>query len=252
MTLKELDDYFKSFLNLENYSSDISKNGIQVENNCKEITKVAFAVDACAETINRAANENCQVLFVHHGLFWGHEETITGSHYKRISALIKNNIALYACHAPLDANPYVGNNYGLAKRLNLEEIQPFAYWRDMLMGVIGDFEKSKSIDEVIKLLFSDGNKPYTVLPFGKKEIQKVVIISGGGGSDLSQAIKANADLFITGDFPHEQYHVALENQINVIAGGHYQTETIGVQSVAQKLKQEKGIETVFIDVPTGL
>ena len=44
----------------------------------------------------------------------------------------------------------------------------------------------------------------------------------------------------------------LENHFNVIAAGHYQTETVGVQLVAEKLEKEQNIETVFIDVPTGL
>ena len=70
--------------------------------------------------------------------------------------------------------------------------------------------------------------------------------------DLDQAITAGYDAFVTGEIGHEQYHVALESKINVIAGGHYQTETIGVQQVMQKLQQEMQVETLFIDVPTGL
>ncbi|MBO7136631.1 MAG: Nif3-like dinuclear metal center hexameric protein, partial [Spirochaetaceae bacterium] len=84
MNQHELDKYFRSFLNIEMFQSDVSKNGIQVENSGMEIKKVAFAVDACEETISRAAEWGAQMLFVHHGLFWGHEQTITGIHYKLI------------------------------------------------------------------------------------------------------------------------------------------------------------------------
>ena len=41
-------------------------------------------------------------------------------------------------------------------------------------------------------------------------------------------------------------------KINVIAGGHYETETVGVSLVAEKLQRETGIETVFIESETGL
>ena len=44
----------------------------------------------------------------------------------------------------------------------------------------------------------------------------------------------------------------MEAGINVVAGGHYQTETVGVSLVMEKLAQETGVETVFIQVPTGL
>jgi putative NIF3 family GTP cyclohydrolase 1 type 2 len=35
-------------------------------------------------------------------------------------------------------------------------------------------------------------------------------------------------------------------------GGHYRTETWGVGAVAGYLSDELGLETTFIDVPTGL
>ena len=74
MTLKEIDGYFNSFLKKENFPADPSRNGIQIENSDvlhKEIKKVAFAVDACETTVLQAAKENADLLFVHHGLFWG-------------------------------------------------------------------------------------------------------------------------------------------------------------------------------------
>ena len=40
--------------------------------------------------------------------------------------------------------------------------------------------------------------------------------------------------------------------INMISGGHYQTETLGVNLVKEKLEKETGIECIFIDLPTKL
>ena len=70
MTLVELDEYFRSFLKMDDFYGDPSQNGIQVQNGnpCeKQINKVAFAVDACQETISKAAKEGAGLLFVHHG-----------------------------------------------------------------------------------------------------------------------------------------------------------------------------------------
>lgn len=255
MTLFEIDEYFRSFLKIEEFGADSSQNGIQVQNenpNKTSITKVAFAVDACLETIEQAAKENAQILVVHHGLFWGHESVLTGSHYKRISALVKNNMALYACHIPLDANELVGNNYGLARRLKLQSLAPFGNWHGMSLGVKGVLPKPLTLENLVETLLPGGIKPITVLNFGIKQIKTVAIISGGAGDMLEQAIDAELDVFITGEVGHEQYHQALENGINLVAGGHYQTETIGVSLLADKLQIEKRIETIFIDIPTGL
>lgn len=255
MTLTELNRYFNSFLHKEDYDSDISLNGIQISNsapNEKQITKVAFAVDACRETARKAAEAGAQVLFVHHGLFWGHCETITGTHYQRVAEFIKNDIALIAYHIPLDANEFVGNNFGIAKRIGLEKVRPFGKWRGMTLGASGELPQECTIEELAKKLFPNGEKPANIFPFGKKMIKKVAVISGGSGDDFDQAVKIGADAYITGEVGHEEYHAIEESQINVIAGGHYNTETVGVQLVQKRLEEDKGIETVFIDIPTGL
>ncbi|MBR2362435.1 MAG: Nif3-like dinuclear metal center hexameric protein [Spirochaetaceae bacterium] len=255
MTLHQLDDYFRSFLNMEHYRGDPSLNGIQVENSQpegKEIRKVAFAVDACQETISRAAAVGADLLFVHHGFFWGQCQTITGAHYQRIRQLLEMDMALYACHIPLDANELVGNNYGLARRLELQDLRPFGDWHGMTIGVGGTFPAPATLDSLVQRLFPGGEKPLHLLPFGKKEISTVAIVSGGAARELSQAIEQGYDAFVTGEIGHEQYHQAMEAGINVVAGGHYQTETVGVSLVMEKLARETGIDIVFIQVPTGL
>ena len=255
MTLTELDAYFNGFLHKEDFAADPSRNGIQIENSApaaKQITKVAFAVDACEATARRAAQAGAGLLFVHHGLFWGGCQPITGTHYRRIKAFLDADLALYASHIPLDANALVGNNYGIAARLELQDVTPFGSWRGMKLGAIGRLPAPVTLSELEKRLFPHGERALHILPFGKPLVQKVAVISGGAGEDFAQAVEAGADVFITGEVGHEEYHPIEESGINVIAGGHYQTETVGVQLVQQKLAADCGIETVFIDLPTGL
>jgi len=255
MTLIQLNDYFNSFLKKENFAADPSRNGIQIQNSLpdeKQIKKVAFAVDACEESALQAAKLKADVLFVHHGLFWGDCQPVTGSFYKRISAFIKNDIALCAYHLPLDANIPYGNNYGLAQRINLQNISEFGQWRGMTLGLKGELPQVLSIDELTQKVLLPGERPLKVMPFGKKEIKTVGIISGGGAEDVADAIEIGLDAYITGEMEHKLYHFVKENNMNMIAGGHYQTETTGVNLVRQKLEQETDIECVFINLPTEL
>ena len=241
MTLNELDSYFKTLLKIEDFTNDVSVNGIQIQNSSpdtKQIKKVCFAVDACEQTALKAAELGADVLFVHHGLFWPHGEVLTGAAYKRVSAFVKNDLALYACHIPLDANNPYGNNYGLAARIGLEDVTPFASWRGMILGVKGKLK--------------DGEKPLKILPFGKERISTVGIVSGGAAEDVEQAIELGLDAFITGEIEHQLYHYIKESGINFLALGHYNTETVGVSLLAEKLAKDTGIETRFIDFPTGL
>ena len=255
MTLKELDEYFRGFLQPENFPGDPSRNGIQIQNSEPEkkgIKKIAFAVDACLETVERAAKEGADMLFVHHGLFWGGCELLTGSFYSRVSAFLKNDIALYAMHLPLDANNPCGNNYGLASRIGLKKPEGFGEWRGMIIGVKGELETPLTVEELAEKTLNPGEKPLCVLPFGKEKIKTVGIISGGADEDVGQAVEQGLDAYITGEISHQLYHYVKESKINMISAGHYQTETVGVNLVAKKVQEELGIQTVFIDFPTYL
>lgn len=255
MTLVEINNWFNSFLKKEDFPSDISLNGIQIQNSepeSKQIKKIAFAVDACEETAKRAAEAGADLLFVHHGLFWGGCQTITGSFYKRISTFIKNDLALCAYHIPLDANNPYGNNWGLAARLGLRNCESFGTWRGMVLGVKGELSEELTINELAERVLRKGVTPRSVLSLGKEKIKTVGIISGGASDDVADAIEQGLDCYITGEFAHEDYHLAREMGINVIGGGHYETETVGVSLVMEKVEKELGIECIFVDVPTNL
>ena len=255
MNALELAAHLDARLNTAEFSAkDISLNGLQVAASKKPVKKAAFAVDACMESIRRAAAAGADVLVVHHGLFWGAPLAITGAHYGRVKALLDADMALYAAHIPLDAHPELGHNACIARAIGLDpsSIKPFGEWRGMVIGRMGCFAQEETLDSVLAKLFTNGEKPAHLLPFGPKSMRTAGVVSGGGGGDLAQAIDAGLDLFITGEIGHEQYHEALEAGISVIAGGHYQTEVFGLKALAKELSQQTGIEAFFVDVPTGL
>ena len=117
MELLALAAYLDDLLGCASFH-DSSANGIQVENRAP-INKVALAVDACLEAIEKAAAQNCNLLIVHHGLFWGAQQLMLDPHYSRIRALIEADMALYAAHLPLDAHPQLGHNAQIARALEL-------------------------------------------------------------------------------------------------------------------------------------
>ena len=252
MKLKELDSYFRSFLAIDELSgTDVSLNGIQVENDA-DITCIAFAVDACMETFRRAKEAGAQMVFVHHGLFWGHEQTLTGIHYQRIKFLIENNMALYAVHLPLDIHPIIGNNVALAREAGLIDLKPFGEYHGIKVGVKGTFKNPVTTEQVLSSLEYDRAELLAYLTFGKDKNLTGAVITGGGEHDVADAIDEDVDLYITGDAAHVVYHTCLENKINMISAGHYRTEVYGVQNVAKKVSDDLGLKALFIDVPTGL
>jgi len=252
MTVQELDAYLRSQLRIDDLArTDSSHNGFQVGRRKQEVSRVACAVDACMETFRRAAEWNADVVLTHHGLFWGRVIPVTGGHYERLRFLMEHDIALYALHLPLDMHPEFGNNAVMARELGLEELQEFGLYKGFPIGFRGVLPQPRSLSQITDTLFGGNEEALGILPFGPEEIRSVGLVSGGATFEVHEAISEDLDLYITGDASHTVYHTALEAHINVIFGGHYLTEVWGPRALGERLNRDTGLETVFIDVPTG-
>lgn len=251
MTVKELEYYFNDLLKIdETQREDSSLNGLQVGERDSEVNKIAFAVDSGLEVFNRAAEAGAQLLFVHHGLLWGKQFPFTDINYKRFSFLIQTKLALYAAHLPLDLHPVYGNNAQIAASLRLQSSVPFGEYHGIKIGFKGELEEPQTLDQLKCTIC--GPKGGQKFPFGPVKNSTVGIISGSAPREVEQAISQGIDCFITGESSHEIYHLCLEGKINVLFGGHYNTETTGIKAVCSKTQEDTGISTIFIDVPTGL
>jgi putative NIF3 family GTP cyclohydrolase 1 type 2 len=116
---RDLEKHLNQLLNIWEFR-DYGPNGLQVEGS-DEINKVAFAVSATVDSIEKAAQQGANALIVHHGIFWNYQggKPIKGPHGKRVKTLVKNDISLLGYHLPLDAHLEVGNAAGIASKLEL-------------------------------------------------------------------------------------------------------------------------------------
>ena len=87
--LREICDFLDSLFCGCRFEDDASNNGLQVEG-APEVCTVAFAVDACRATIERAIDAGAGMLVVHHGLSWGGGDGIS----ERRMQAIRNRIRL--------------------------------------------------------------------------------------------------------------------------------------------------------------
>jgi dinuclear metal center YbgI/SA1388 family protein len=224
-------------------------NGLQVENSGR-LTRVAAAVDACQATIDATAAIGASLLLVHHGLFWGGAEPITGRHARRVRALHVADIALYSAHLPLDCHREVGNNWLLAGRLGLRDPTPFGVEQGIAIGVEGRLEIGRN--ELVARLDQVLGTATRLIPCGPRRVARVAVVTGAGASFLPQASDAGVDTFVTGEVPHHAFLDAEEWGLNLLLGGHYATETPGVKALAAHVAERFGVEWEFIDHPTGL
>lgn len=217
------------------------QNGLQVEG-AKEVSKIIFGVSANMALFEAAVKERAQMLIVHHGLLWGHEQKLTGIFGARIRFLIKNDLNLVAYHLPLDKHPTLGNNAGLSKMLGLKNLKPFGTYKGIKIGFKGTLAKAKSFDNILKLLGGEG------LNFGPKDIKTVAIVSGGAHDMLNEAITERADLYICGSRDEYVQELAREGKINFIAMGHYNSEKLGILALKNYIDKKYKVSTKFIDI----
>ena len=230
-------------------------NGIQFETDAP-IAKVAAAVDARERTIRAAADAGANLLLVHHGLFWSGVQPLRGPFLRRVRLLIERDVAVYSSHLPLDLHPDVGNNSLLARTLGLEPSEGFARYKTVDVGVAGKAEvpTAEIVDRVARFARSHGHAVRTAGPVDGKVTRRWAICTGAGaGQDtLREATASRIDTLIVGEGPHWTAIDAEEAGLTVIYAGHYATETLGVQALAEHVGKAFDLPWVFVDAPTGL
>lgn len=224
-------------------------NGLQLTNG-GQIARVVAAVDASLSVIQAAASGGPGLLIVHHGMFWQGVQPLTGAFYQKVKIAIDAGLAIYSSHLPLDIHPRVGNNLLLAQAIGLQDLEPFFEQKGSLLGVRGNWTGTR--EQLANSLKTALGGPVHVCPGGGEEISRVGIITGGAGGEIAKVAATGVDSFITGEGPHWSYTLAEELGMNLFYGGHYATETFGVQSLASLVGSKFNLDWEFLDFPTGL
>jgi len=210
-----------------------AKNGLQVSHN-KPVKKVGWAVDADIESIRKAGKEKVDFLIVHHGLFWGSTPLDRKIRAERIRLAKRLGVAIYSSHLPLDAHPELGNSIGLLKALRLEKGRRKRFGKAMGREIGFMVEgRRESLSQLANKMSRATGRKAVVLGRGPKVCRKIGIVTGGFG-DLEQVVKAGLDTLITGEADYPTEVKAKELGINLILGGHWETEVFGVRELASR------------------
>jgi dinuclear metal center YbgI/SA1388 family protein len=229
---------------------DYCPNGLQVPG-AAEVSKLATAVSANLETIERAISAGAQLVLCHHGLFWDSQErALTAPMAARLRALLGADVSLAGYHLPLDAHPEIGNNALLREGLSLEpDPRPFGRARGTPVGAIGTDEAGIGIAALARRTGELVGQEPLVFDSGPSSIHAVGIVSGGGAFAIGEAGSLGLDALITGEPSEPAMAEAREHCIHFVAAGHYATEKIGIRRLGELLAERFGVEHEFIDVP---
>ncbi|MCK5491280.1 MAG: Nif3-like dinuclear metal center hexameric protein [Candidatus Pacebacteria bacterium] len=237
-------EHLNEYLRVQDFE-DGCVNGLQIEGN-ENVSKIVTGVSLSERLISEAIKKKAEMLIVHHGFFANVISSplqLNGFVKNRIKMILENDINLAGYHLPLDAHPLIGNNISLAKLFGAKKCKSFD------IGFVGELDEEMDFSKFVSLVEKKLGAKSFFLPYGKKKIKKVAVISGGASPDYIQAIEIGADVFVTGDIRENVVREVEESGINVINAGHYNTEKIGIMNLGKLVEKKFNVGVEFVDVP---
>ena len=245
MTIKLVIQYLESiappFLQ-ESYDNA----GLIVGNPEDEIKGILVSLDAIESVVEEAIKTGCNMIVAHHPIVFKGLKKITGKNYveRTIIKAIKNDIAIYAIHTNLDNILYNGVNEKIAEKIGLQKCKILAPKKltfdnnEVGAGIIGTLpnpiEESAFLHTLKKTMETSCVKHTRLL---NKPINKIAICGGAGSFLLPEAIKQEADLFITADFKYHEFFDA-NNQIVIADIGHFESEQFTIDLLTKLLSEK--------------
>ena len=213
--------------------------GWQIHCGQRPVNKVLVALSVTPEVMQKALNENFDVIVSHHPIIFNGINSITPSTLMGTIVLdaVKNDISIYSAHTNMDK---IENGVSdiLAKKLELNNIRPMlpeTKFPHIGMGRLGELDEPYDLllflDKIKNILEIDSLR--VVNQINKSRVQKIALC-GGAGSGLITHLPPGIDLYLTGDI---KYHEAL-NAIHYILvdANHSNTEQLIVEKIIDILK----------------
>ncbi len=196
--------------------------GLQIGTMNKDINTILLSLDLTKEVIDEAIAENVDLIIVHHPLIFSPIKSINTDTYKGmlIEKLIKNGITLYVAHTNFDISNQ-GMNLILANMLDLKKQEILDYTTDSEgLGRIGEVGKMSMKDciKFVKDTFKVDNARF--IGDMNVPVSKIAISGGSGSSNIYNAKRMGADLYVTGDLSYHVAHDVLAIGLNALDIGH--------------------------------
>lgn len=232
MTVQNIFDFLNNKFPTDT-ACDFDNVGLLVGDPDTEVKNAVVALDCTPSAINTAVNKGAQLIITHHPIIFNPlKQVLAGS---AVYEVIKSGISVISMHTNLDVG-IGGVNDCLSSALTLNNVAKVSAEDGYLLN----------IGELTSPLYPDDLAVYikeklggAVKYFGAdKEIKRVLLCSGSGGSYLAEALRHNCDALITADVKHNQFLDAERLGISLFDAGHFDTEDIVIDPLKRLLEKK--------------
>jgi dinuclear metal center YbgI/SA1388 family protein len=225
--IKDITQYLETIAPLT-YQESYDNAGLIVGNADAVVTGILLALDSTEAVIDEAIACGCNLVVAHHPIVFKGLKKLNGNSYieRTVIKAIKNDIAIYAIHTNLD-NVADGVNFMIAEKIGLQNVQILAKKNqnpEVGSGAVGDLNEAMSTDLFLNYLKTKMNlSVIRHTRFMTDSVKRIAVCGGSGSFLLSNAMAAQADVFITADYKYHEFFDA-DNQILICDIGHYESE----------------------------
>lgn len=246
------------------YACDWDNVGLLVGRQDKEVHKIMVALDASKEIVERAAEEQTDMLITHHPMIFSAMKQVNEEQFtsEKVLTLAEHGICYYAMHTNFDA---VGGMADLAagkQYLNLSDVSPIDIASPACamegegMGRYGRLPKPMLAEEVAEYVKERFGIPFVILYQSKaqkdKIFDKIAVMPGSGKSDMKQVVANGYELYLTGDYGHHEGLDAMDMGLTVIDATHYGLEHIFIAYIAKYLREKlDGCKLEIVEADMG-
>ena len=239
------------------YAESWDNCGLQVGSLEAPADRILVALDPSSAVLVEAKELGCRCVVTHHPLLLQPINSIRTDSWpgSAIMQALVAGIGIIAAHTNLDSASE-GTNVQLKKLLGLEAVEPLdpdeKYCREGQysgMGLVGLLPGHCRLEELAGRLSGVlGQTAVRITGDLGRQVSRVALCAGSGGSLLGKALASGADVFITGDIKYHDARLAEENGLAVVDVGHFASEKLVLEPMGNFLRSKAKSEGTELEV----
>ena len=206
----------------------------------REVRVCVMAMDITADVIRYAQSVGAELIITHHPVIFAPIKRVTSD--SLVYQLIRADISVISAHTNLDLAEG-GVNDALAEALRLQNIRPFE--NEDAIGRIGDLSEAMAPSAFAAYVKEKLGITSDVAYVGETPVKTVALVGGAGSDYVSDALKAGADGYVTGEVKHHEWIAAQDMPVTLVSAGHHATEDVVFSPLIAKFAA-KFPETKFL------
>ncbi len=241
VTVQEIYEYLDSIAPVR-YQMDFDNAGFLVGDRNAQVRRVLTALDITDDVVTEAIHTGAELIVAHHPLLFHPLKQVLADDPagRKVLNLAKNGVSAICMHTNLDiadggVNDALMNVLGAEIEGLLEPAGTDEDGTPLGCGRIGTLPEAMPLSAFLPYLTQ------RLLVSGLrycscgKDVHRIAVCGGSGGSMLELAFEAGCDTFVTADIKYDRFLTAKELGVNLIDADHFCTENVVIPVLADML-----------------